>query len=26
MVEATGNDLSAQPLLNAAKEALEELK
>ncbi|WP_209319633.1 hypothetical protein [Ancylomarina longa] len=25
MVEATGNDLSAQPLLNAAKEALEEL-
>lgn len=26
MVEATGNDLSAQPLLKAAKEALEELK
>lgn len=26
MVEATGNDLSAEPLLNAAKEALEELK
>ena len=26
MVEATGEDLSAQPLLNAAKEALEELK
>ena len=26
MIEATGNDLSAQPLLKAAKEALEELK
>ncbi len=26
MLEATGNDLSAQPLLKAAKEALEELK
>ncbi|MBI9059447.1 MAG: hypothetical protein JEZ01_16915 [Labilibaculum sp.] len=26
MVEATGNDLSAQPLLKAAKEALEEIK
>jgi len=26
MVEATGRDLSAKPLLNAAKEALEELK